>query len=108
VPFSNEPDVYATADIYAVPDVWALGERTQAQIRYPDGDVVSVDLDNATGESDALEFTAPLDRVPEGAIVATRVLVPEYRRMIVFDMKFREDSSATVTLVDEANEVFAA
>jgi len=107
IPCSNEPDVYAVTDMYAVADIWALGERTEAQIRYPDGDVVSVPLSNATGETDTLQFAETIDRVPEGALIATRVLVSEYRRMIVFDMNFKGDNAASMRLVDEAPEIFA-
>lgn len=105
---SNEPEVYAVTDIYAVDDVWLLGQRTEAQIRYPTGEIVSVELTNATGRTDELEFATTLGPVPAGALIATRVLAPGYRRMIVFDMKFKRDYEATLTMVDEAPEMFAA
>ena len=108
IPFSNEPEVYDVTDIYAVSDVWVLGERTEAQIRYPDGDVVTMDLTNATGQGDELTFASVLDYVPEGSLIATRVIVTEYRRMIVFSMTFKRDFEASLTLVDEAPEIFAA
>ena len=103
---SNEPQVYAVPDVDAVADVWALGLRTEATIRYPNGDVVSVPVSNATGETDELTFASPVAPVPEGALVATSVLATEYRRMIVFAMQFKRDFEASLTLVDEAPGVF--
>lgn len=104
---SNEPDVYAVADIHAVPDVWSLGLKTEAQIRYPNGDIVSVGLSNASGVTDELQFDAPVSPVPEGSLIATSILATEYRRMIVFGMQFKQDFEASLTLVDEAVEIFA-
>lgn len=103
----NEPEVYDVTDIYAVPDVYALGRRTQAVIRRPDGTVTTVDLTNATGQADVLEFAESVTFVPEGSLLATHVLESEYRRMIVFAMQAKSDYTHNVTLVDEANEVFA-
>jgi hypothetical protein len=108
VAFGNEPDVWAVTDIWVVADVWALGERTEADIRYPDGTIVTVGLTNATGRGDSLTFAAPQTYVPAGSLVAARVLAPEYRRMIVFDMKYKDDQTASLTLIDEAPEIFAA
>lgn len=105
---SNDPPLWDIADIWAVPDIWALGQRTEARIRYPDGDVVSVGVTNATGTSDALTFSEAVPSVPEGALVTTHVLRDEFRRCLILDMKFRNDFEATLTLVDEAPEVFAA
>jgi len=107
IPFSNEPLWDAVTDFDAVASVDLLGERTEAQIRYPEGDIVTVDLTNATGQGDELTFASVLDYVPEGSLVATRVIVPEYRRMIVFNMTFKRDFEASLTLVDEAPEIFA-
>jgi hypothetical protein len=104
---SNEPNVEDVTDFDAVPNVDVLGLRTEAQIRYPDGDIVTVALENATGSSDALEFAETLDHVPEGSLVATRILTTEFRRMIVKDMKFKRDYEASLSLVDEAPEMFA-
>jgi hypothetical protein len=104
----NEPDVYAVTNVYAVPDVWLLGQRTQATIRRPDGTISTVALTNATGQSDVLEFAAELTYVPPGSLVATHVLETEFRRMIVFAIQRKSDHTASLILVDEANEVFAA
>jgi hypothetical protein len=104
---SNEPEVYSVTNIYAVDDVYALGLRTQATIRYPNGDIVSVDLTNATGVTDELDFATAVDPVPDGALVATSVLATEYRRMLVLGMQFKRDFEASLTLVDESPEVFA-
>lgn len=104
---SNEPNVYAVTDMYAVADVWALGLRTEATIRYPDGDVVTVPLSNSTGVTDELQFASAIDPVPEGSLIGTSILATEYRRMIVFGMQFRQDFEASLTLVDEAPGVFA-
>ena len=93
--------------MYAVADVWALGLRTEATIRYPDGDVVTVPLSNATGVTDELQFASAIDPVPEGSLIGTSILATEYRRMIVFGMQFRQDFEASLTLVDEAPGVFA-
>lgn len=108
IPFSNEPLWDAVTDFDAVASVDLLGERTEVQIRYPEGNVVTVDLTNATGQGDELTFASTLDYVPAGTLVATRVIVPEYRRMIVFSMTFKRDFEASLTLVDEAPEIFAA
>lgn len=106
---SNEVEGYAVTDIYDVENVWALGTATEAVIRYPDGEIVTVALDNVTGDSDLLEpVTPPAQVVPAGSLVSTRVLTQEFRRMIVFDMRFKPDYQASLTLVDEAPEIFAA
>lgn len=105
---SDEPMPRAVTYFRAVPSVRALGTRTQAQIRYPDGEVALADLTNATGEAETLIFAETQVEVPAGALVSTRVLVPDYRRMIVFDMRWTRDYEATLTLVDEAPELFAA
>jgi hypothetical protein len=104
---SNEPDVYGVTDVYAVPDVYLLGLTTSAIIRYPTGDVVVAALDNATGETDILSFAAPVTTVPPGTLIATAVTVQEFRRMIVFGITYRDDLQSTLTLVDEAPEIFA-
>lgn len=108
VPFYDEPEVHAVSNIYDVEDVWLLGATTRAEVRYPTGDVVTVDLTVNESESDVLEFADPQTFVPYGALVAIHAIVPEFRRMLVFDMQFRENEEATLTLVDEAPEIFAA
>lgn len=105
---SNEPDVYAVTDMYTVADVWALGTATVAEIRYPTGEIVTAPLSNVTGEADTLTPASALaETVPPGSLIATRVLVQNFRRMLVFDMQFRQDYQASLTLVDEAPEIFA-
>jgi hypothetical protein len=104
---SNEPDIWDVTDIWGAPDIWALGLKTQAQIRYPNGNIVTVSLSNSTGITDELEFETPVSAVPEGSLIATSILATEYRRMIVFGMQFKQEYEASLTLVDEANGVFA-
>ena len=104
---SNEPDIWDVIDIWGAPDIWALGLKTQAQIRYPNGNIVTVSLSNSTGITDELEFETPVSAVPEGSLIATSILATEYRRMIVFGMQFKQEYEASLTLVDEANGVFA-
>ena len=104
---SNEPDIWSVDDVWSVSDVWKLGQRTQCVIRRPDGTIQTVALTNATGQSDVLEFAETVDYVPPESLIATHVLDTEYRRMLVLNIKRKSDHTASITLVDEANEVFA-
>ena len=110
VPCVNEPPLWDDIpDIWAVPDIWALGQRTKARVRYPDGSVVEADVTNATGAFATLTLADPLAvPAPEGAFVSTHVMRSEFKRCLILDMTYRNDFEASLTLVDEAPEVFAA
>ena len=108
ITISNEPPLWDIADVWAVPDVWALGLTTKAVIRYPSGDVTQVALQNTSGETDTLEFAEPIDPVPTGALVSTHLMTTEFRRCLILDMTFKNEFEASLRLVDEAPEIFAA
>ena len=108
VPVSNEPNVDDVANMDAVPNVDVLGRPALATIRRATGEVVTALLGNDTGETDVLEFVTPVSpAVKTGDLVAVGLLDREVKRLIVFSVEPRDNYEATVTLVDEAQELFA-
>lgn len=108
VPISNEPHVGAVSDFAGVEDVSVLGRKTIATIRRGNGDVVTAELSNDTGASNVLTFSEAINPAAQrGDLVAVGLQVRETKRLIVFGIEPREGYEATVTLVDEAQELFA-
>lgn len=105
----NETNMLAVTNLLAVPDMLALGQRSGAVIRGADGPSPVRLLSNATGEAATLTFATPIPAadVYEGALVAIGSSGREVLRLIVFAVEPREDFTATLTLVDEAPEIWA-
>lgn len=102
-------DVHATADWHAVRDVHALGRQSGVAVRRSDGSVTVHALANATGETDALVFEAPVAGagIVGGTLAAVGRVGREFSRMIVFAVSPKENLEASLTLVDEAAELWA-
>lgn len=107
VPTVLEPHVDDVADFDAVANVDDLGVVTAAVVRRSDGSVATHALANATGESDVLTFASAVDPVAAGDLVAVGPLHREQRRLIVLAIEPRDEFEASMTLVDEAAELFA-
>ena len=105
----NEPDLLAVSDLLAVPDMLDLGKKTGVIIRSSSGPSPVRALSNATGQTSTLTFATPIPAadVYEGALVAVGPTGSEVLRLIVFSVEPREDFTATLTLVDEAPEIWA-
>lgn len=106
----NEPDMHAVADMHAIADMHLVGLTSGAIIRGPDGPAPAVALTNITGQSDVLQLAVPVDPadLPEGALVVVGLRAAETLRLIVFEVAPQADLTATLTLIDEAPELFAA
>ncbi len=105
----NEPEMLSVTNLLAVPDMLALGTRSGAIIRGPNGPSAVRILTNATGEASTLTLATPIPaaEVYEGALVSIGAAGQEVLRLIVFSVEPREDFTATLTLVDEAPELWA-
>ena len=108
VPVANEPDLHAVADMHAITDMHAIGRKTGAAIRLSDGSVATEELANTTGESARLEFASAISPtgVTEGLLATVGPLGREFMRAVVFAIRPRADFSASLTLVDEAPEIW--
>ncbi|MCU0909791.1 MAG: phage tail protein [Rhodobacteraceae bacterium] len=110
VPITNEPYMDEVADLSVVPDLSLLGVSSSAAVRRTVGGVTVHALSNATGEHSVLVFAAPVAAAGmiEGVLVAVGRSGREYLRLIVFDVQARPNFEASLTLVDEAPELWAA
>ena len=106
----NEPDFMAITDFMAVADVLLIGQSSGVVIRGPSGPGAAVALNNATGVSDTLELVAPMaaNAVELGSMVTVGLAGHEILRLLVFAIQPHENLTATLTLVDEAQELWAA
>jgi hypothetical protein len=105
----NEPEMLSVTNLLAVPDMLDLGKQTGVIIRGPDGPGAVRTLSNATGQTETLTFATPIPAadVYDGALVSIGQTGSEVLRLIVFSVEPREDFTATLTLVDEAPEIWA-
>ena len=105
----SEPDMLAVTDLLAVPDMLLLGETSGAVIRGPDGPSPVRLLSNATATTATLQIATPFPAADlyDGALVAVGQTGNEVLRLIVFSVDPREDFTASLTLVDEAPEIWA-
>lgn len=106
----NEPDMLTVQNLLAVPDMLALGLTSAAVVRGASGPSNAMPLTNASGSASVLTLATPvaLSAVPDGALVAVGPTRQELLRLIIFSVEATEDYTATLTLVDEAPEVWAA
>lgn len=109
VKVSNEPEVFSVTDIFAVEDVFALGLPTSVMVRGPNGVGPAIALTDASGVLDEVTLADPQDPadVPIGALAVFGLAGQETLRLVVKDITPREDLTASLTLVDEASELFA-
>lgn len=109
VPVDNDPGVLAVTDWLAVKDVLSLGETSGVALRRTDGTVTVHPIANPAGSASRLEFATPIPSsgIEGGTLAAVGRLGSEYLRLIVFSVMPRPDLEASLTLVDEAAELWA-
>lgn len=84
-----------------------LGRQSAAQIRRLNGDVETVLLDGSVGATNVLTFADSITSVPEGALITVGPHATVSKRLVVTDMKWRDDDTASITAVPEAPEIWA-
>ncbi|NGQ93369.1 hypothetical protein G5V65_21005 [Rhodobacter sp. HX-7-19] len=109
VAVANEPDFLSVTDLLAVEDVLLIGATSGVIIRGPDGLSSVIALDNTTGQTAVLELATPIPAadVYAGALVSIGRTGQEALRLVVFAVDPQEDFTASLTLVDEAPEIWA-
>ncbi|PTV94012.1 hypothetical protein C8J27_11063 [Rhodobacter aestuarii] len=106
VPLISRPSWAAIADLSTVGDVSLIGALSAALVRRADGSSTIHPL-IGDGDSDKIVFATPAnpDGIKEGTLVSVGLHGRETLRCKVLDIEPRDDLQATLTLVDEANEV---
>lgn len=106
----NTNDMHATADMHAVADMRLVGLKSSVAIREDDGTNVIQPLTVAANTtSDVITFTTPYDdglQVQIGNLIIAGTSGKEYKRLIVSEIAPGSDLTATLTLVDEAPEIW--
>lgn len=118
----NEPDMLAVADMLAVQDMRRVGIQTGAAIRLTDGSVKVAAFSDATGPTDSVTFETEIDdvllpcgpfdsgdihEIEPGCLVIIGDIGSEYLRLIVSEIRPGPDLMASLTMVDEAPQLFA-
>lgn len=108
VPVASVEDVHAVTDWHGVRDVHALGRSTGAAIRRQGGTVTVHPLAPLTGDTDRLEFATPISGagIAGGVLATVGLVAEEFARMIVFAISPKPNLEASLTLVDEAPEIW--
>ena len=118
IPITNEPLVNAVVDMTLVNDVTRLGVTTGISLRRSDGSgtITTHALSNSTGDSNVLTLATPIaDDVDIeglddtagtiGAHITAGDLGVEFKRVKISEVAPAKDMQATITLVDEAQEL---
>lgn len=115
MPMLSQPDMLATADLLAVPDLLLVGAETGVAIRRPGGVTVHPVMAGGAA-SGRIELAAPIaatgivdadGNIAQGLLIAVGPLGEEYLRLIVFQVTPRPGLEASLTLVDEAPELWS-
>lgn len=106
VPTFGEAGFDAITDMGLVSDMGMIGVTAGIRLRRSDGSIL---IASVTVSGDLLTLSAPQssDNVEVGNLVAYGRLGQELLRLIVFEIKPKEDFTATITAVDEAPELWA-
>lgn len=109
VPVVNELDMHGIANMHAVADMHAVGQRSGIVLRGPDGPQAARRLTNATGAAHRLELADPMPAhlVGPDDLVGVGRFGSEMLRLIVLEIEPRENLEASLTLVNEGQELFA-
>lgn len=110
IPILDGPVWADIADLAAVPDMSAIGARSAVRIRRDGGAITLHALAGPAGSSDRIQ---PVEPIPaDGLSIDTLVAVgragAEVLRLIVWSMEPREDLTWTLTLVDEAPQLWSS
>lgn len=110
VPVVNEQYMDEVADLSAVPDMSLLGVKTSAALRRTTGSVTVHPVAGATAETVDLAFSPAISAtgLSDGALVTVGPAGREYLRLVVFGIEPRPNYEASLTLVDEAPELWVA
>ncbi|MDF2140863.1 hypothetical protein [Paenirhodobacter sp. CAU 1674] len=109
VPVWAEGDMHAVTNMHAITDMHLVGRKTGVAIRRETGSITVHPVANASGETDRIEFSPPISDsgIDDGVLVTVGALGREFLRLIVFGVTPRADFQASLTLVDEGQELFA-
>ena len=121
VPVWDETDMHGLADMHVATDMHTIGRTTGVAIRGTDGVTTVHLLSNATGETNVLTFDAtvsddtwaggPFDggaisKIGVGCLCVVGNFGSEFKRMVVSEITPGADLTATLTLLDEAPDLF--
>jgi hypothetical protein len=114
VPMVNEPSWADITDMNDVEDMTLIGVSSGICIRGKNTINIYA-ASNETGETDTVTFDTPISSTglvdsygdPIDALISVGPLGQEYLRGIVYSITPKEDLTASITLVDEASELFA-
>jgi hypothetical protein len=111
VPVFTTDDIYAVADVFAEENVFDLGQKTGVAIRLKDGggDIIKEVTADDDGHTTEITFVTPFDDpgdIEEDCLVAAGPLGQEYKRLLIHAITAKNNIEATLTMVDEAPELF--
>lgn len=122
VTITSEDDMHTLTDMHSVSNMHLIGTNTGIAIRLTDGTVELYQPSNADGVTTDLTFSpsipyatvaaGPFDSgaVPEidtGCLVVVGLVGREYERFLVSRIDPQGDMTATMTMVDEAPEIWS-
>jgi hypothetical protein len=116
IPITNELNMHAVIDMHLVADMHLVGITTGIAIRRLDGTISTHLLSNVTGETATITLATPFTNTAEivgyddtsdeyGCLVVCGELNSEYRRLLVANITPGKDLRASLTLVDEAQDL---
>ena len=112
----NEPDMHEATDMHAVADMHSVGLKSGVMIRRSDETMTVHPVSNATGTSDTLTLTTPVElpaegdgrrAVRNGNLVSIGATGREARRLIATDIQYEKGWKAKITALAEAPELHA-
>lgn len=107
----REPAFLDIDDVLAVDDILLIGATPGVAIRRSEGSGWTThEAANTTGSSAVFTFDPPLspDGITEGGLVVTGLVQRVFERMIVAQIRMKPNLEATLTMVDEGGELWAA
>lgn len=107
----NNADMLAQTDMLAVTDMSVVGLKTAIAIRRTNGNNSIHVVTASASQSDLVTLAAPLNDsgdTVEGCLVVAGISGNEYKRLIVSEIAPGANLTASLTLVDEAPELWAA
>lgn len=115
LPLMSQPDWLGTPDLLTVTDLLMVGAQTGVAIRRPTGVTVHPVAAGSVA-SGRIELAMPIaatgivdadGTIAQGLLIAVGPLGEEYLRLIVFSIAPRPGLEASLTLVDEAPELWS-
>ncbi len=109
LPLLNESDMHAVADMHSVLDMHNIGVTSAVRVRLTTGLTGALLLSGASSVTNTITFTTPqpVAGYHIGALVLIGPVANEMERFLVYSIEPKENLTATLTLVDEAPELFA-